>query len=84
MENEKPEETSLLRAFGRGLGQEVATEARTWLLWAVCGAVVGAVLLGGAGLYLFGLQGLGIGLIAGIILGGIVSWLFYLFASAGI
>ncbi len=81
----KPDDSGVLSiiggffvAFGRGLVSELGVSLR-WALW---GAIIGALLLGGAGFWYFSWQGLGYGLLAGAVIGGVGAWLFYLFASS--
>ncbi|MHC4938654.1 MAG: hypothetical protein ACYTHK_06770 [Planctomycetota bacterium] len=69
-----PNGDSLAKEIRDGL----AEEAKSWLLWALAGAIVGAVLLGGIGAYFAGLKGLGIGALAGAALGGIGVGIIYL------
>ena len=70
-------------SFSRGLGKEIAQEARSWLRWALGGAVVGAVVLGGAGLWYFGFTGLWIGAGVGAVGGGLGAFLLYGDAATG-
>jgi hypothetical protein len=81
-EGRQPERESVVREIGRAFGRGLVNEGRRWLRWAGTGAVVGAVLLGPAGGYFFGLEGLGIGLLAGAVIGGVGSLLLYFILSA--
>ena len=71
---DRPHDESLAKEIRDGL----AEEAKSWVRWAIAGAIVGAVLLGGIGAYFAGLKGLGIGALAGAVLGGIGVGLLYL------
>jgi len=77
VEENETESRSLLGEVGQGL----KNEAKSWLLWAGIGAVIGALTLGGLGLYLMGALGLFGGAAAGAILGGLGAWLFYMNAT---
>lgn len=77
----KNDQKSGEESIGKAVRQELADEARSWLRWAVAGAAIGAVILGGAGMYFFGWKGLGIGALAGAVVGGVGFWLFYLYAT---
>ena len=85
MDNQNDSETAsaslreVLADLASAFGSALAGEFRRWLLW---GAVLGAIVVGGAGLYFFGLEGLGIGLLAGAAIGGIGALLLYLWASS--
>lgn len=65
-----------------GVKEGLVEEAGRWLKWAFGGALLGALVLGGLGLYWFGLTGLGIGAAAGAVLGGFGAWLFYVSATS--
>jgi len=62
--------------FGKGLLDDLGLSFR-WALW---GAIIGALVLGGVGFWYFSWAGLGYGLLAGAVLGGVGAWLLYLFA----
>jgi hypothetical protein len=70
-------------SFSQGLVKEFRQEARSALRWARNGAIVGAVVLGGIGLWYFGLVGLGIGAGIGAVVGGVGAFLLYSDASTG-
>ena len=61
-------ETSFLGSIFRALWDGV----KETLGWVLAGAVVGALALGGLGGYHFGWPGLGMGLVAGAVIGGIL------------
>jgi hypothetical protein len=78
-EKEEPIPLSIVRAATSAL----VKEARFWLRWMGVGAVVGAGVLGGGGLYFFGLQGLALGVGIGAVLGGLLVAVLFLLASTG-
>lgn len=77
IEHEPPES----RTLGQEVREDIVREAGVWLRWAVVGAIVGAVLVGGVGFWVFGFPGLVWGAGIGAALGGVGSWLFYLHAT---
>ena len=77
----RSEETSFGRELAGEVGGELKREAGVWLKWFVGGALVGAVLFGGFGLYLFGIKGFLVGAAIGAAVGGVALWLFYLYAN---
>ena len=67
-----------LKELGRDVGKDLLRETGTTLKWAVGGALVGGVALGGIGFWKFGVMGLAIGAVAGAIVGGAVGfWLYF-------
>ena len=67
--------------FIKGVGKELLRETGTTIKWAVGGAVFGAIVVGGLGLWKYGVTGLGIGAVAGAVIGGAVGgWAYF---SAG-
>ncbi len=74
---------SLFGEIACSVGRGIKEEGTRWLWWAGMGAAVGAVILGSAGFFLFGIEGLGTGVLAGAALGGGGALLFYLWASSG-
>jgi uncharacterized protein YcfJ len=66
-----------IKELGRDIGKDLLRETATTLKWALGGAVVGAVVLGGLGLWKFGLTGLGIGAVAGAVVGGAIGFWAY-------
>jgi hypothetical protein len=57
--------------------QDLVHETGTTIKWAVGGALIGAVVLGGLGFWKFGVTGLAIGAIAGGVVGGVIGGWFY-------
>ena len=64
-------------SFARELGRGLVDEGVTWLRWAGTGAMVGAVTVGAAGLYFFGIEALAIAAAAGAIVGGLGALALY-------
>ena len=65
------------------LGAVASSEVDFWKdagRFFLIGAVVGAVVAGGAGFHYFGMLGLGIGALAGAVIGGIGLMLMYIMA----
>jgi hypothetical protein len=56
--------------FIKDVGKDLLRETGTTIKWAVGGALVGAVVLGGLGLWKFGITSLTIGAVVGAALGG--------------
>ena len=67
---EKPDSESFIKELGRGVGKGLLRETGATIKWAVGGAVLGALVAGGFGLWKFGITGMGIGAIAGAVIGG--------------
>ena len=74
-ENEQSEGIAkeILRDTSKGLLKEAAVT----LKWGIFGAVVGAVLLGGAGLWKFGFTGFWVGALTGALVGGVGAVALY-------
>jgi hypothetical protein len=70
------------KQLARGLGVGLVEEGRTWLRFAGAGAGLGAIGLGGAGFWYFGLEAGAIGAAVGAVVGGLGAWLFYLLAAS--
>jgi hypothetical protein len=66
-----------IKEIGRDVGTDLVRETGTTIKWAVGGALIGAVVLGGLGLWKFGVTGLAIGAISGGVVGGVVGGWFY-------
>jgi hypothetical protein len=77
-EAKKPKDESFIKELGKDVGKGLLQETGSTLKWAAGGAVLGALVLGGLGLWKFGLIGLGIGAAAGAILGAVAGGWFYL------
>ena len=63
-----------IKEIGRDVGTDLLHETGTTIKWAVGGALIGAVVLGGLGFWKFGVTGLTIGAIGGGVVGG---WLYF-------
>ena len=80
MSEEEKEDTP---SFWSVVGENFIEGEKSALRFARGGAIVGAVLGTGLGIYLFdvfGLAGVGTGFVAGAVIGGVGSWLMYQFA----
>jgi hypothetical protein len=67
--------------FIKDVGKELLRDIGTTIKWAIGGAFFGAIVLGGFGLWKFGVIGLGIGAIVGAVIGGATGgWAYF---SAG-
>ena len=77
----KPKNGNGSSSFVSEVKDGVVREMGTWLKWALAGAVVGAVLLGGLGGYFLGFEGFLWGAGAGAAVGGLGFGLFYLNAN---
>ena len=83
-EGEQPVLTSIARgaAAGVGVGTSLLLRGvRSWLRWLGAGAAGGAVVLGGAGFYCFGWDGLALGAGAGAVLGAVLIIVLYVLAA---
>ena len=83
-DNNDKNPNSLLGDFACSIGRGIKEEGKRWLWWAGIGALICAVVLGSAGFALFGVEGLGPGVMAGAVIGGVGAWLLYLFISSGL
>jgi hypothetical protein len=63
-----------IKEIGRDVGTDLVRETGTTIKWAVGGALIGTVVLGGLGLWKFGVTGLAFGAIAGGVVGG---WFYF-------
>jgi energy-converting hydrogenase Eha subunit A len=73
---------SLISEVGRAVGRDVIEEGKSWLRWALGGAIVGALGLGGLGVYLFGVEALIYGVLIGAVIGAIGAWLLYIYGTS--
>ena len=74
----KPGTDGFIKEAGRDVGKELLRETGTTIKWAVGGAFFGAIVLGGLGLWKFGVTGLGIGAIVGAVVGGAAGgWAYF-------
>lgn len=74
MTQQNHKQDSFLREVGRGLVER----AKESLSYAAIGALIGAVIVGVAGLYYFGSYGFIAGSILGAVLGGGIFWFAYM------
>ena len=73
---EDPKPTSLTKDVARAFGSGLVQGARSTLRCIAWGAAVGAVVLGAAGWWYFGMNGLMIGAGVGAVIGAIGFWMF--------
>lgn len=66
-----------VRRLIRDLLKGLMGETVFFLKWALCAAVLGAMIAGGAGLWLFGTTGFAYGAVGGAIAGGIIGIVIY-------
>ena len=62
-----------VKETARDIGRDFVGGTKTTLKWALCGAILGALLVGGVGFWLLGMKGLGIGALIGAVIGAIVG-----------
>lgn len=73
-----PRSDGFIKEVGRDVGKELLRETGTTIKWAVGGAVMGALVVGGLGLWKFGVTGMGIGALTGAVIGGAVGgWAYF-------
>ena len=84
MANEGKPGGSAWREFGQAVTGSVASSAKSWALWALVGAVIGALGLAYAGARLNGLEGMFIGAAIGVAVGAVAAWLLRLWAAINI
>ncbi|MGB0413109.1 MAG: hypothetical protein ACPGJU_01570 [Coraliomargarita sp.] len=65
---------TFIKEVGREVGKDLVRETGTAIKWAVGGALIGAVVLGGLGFWKFGVTGLAIRAIVGGVVGG---WFYF-------
>lgn len=76
--HEQSGKKGFIKELGRDVGKDLLRETVTTLKWAMGGAIVGAVALGGIGFWKFGTTGLAIGAVAGAVVGGAAGfWLYF-------
>lgn len=67
-----------IKEVGREVGKDLLRETGTTIKWAVGGALIAAVVLGGLGYWKVGVTGLAIGAIVGAVVGGVVGgWVYF-------
>ncbi len=69
------------KGFAKEVGEGLVNEGRTWLLWGLVGAILGAVALGITGAVFLGFVGFVLGAVIGAVAGGIGAVVFYMQAS---
>lgn len=69
--------------FLKDTGRDLANEGLAYLKWAGWGAAIGSVTGAGAGLYLFGTEGLAFLALGGLVVGAVAAFLLRFFLSAG-
>ena len=75
---ESPASEGFIKELGRDVGKGLLQEAGTTIKWAVGGAIFGAIVVGGLGLWKFGVTGLGIRAVAGAVIGGAIGgWTYF-------
>ena len=72
----------VVKNVGREVSKELVREAGRTMKWGGTCALVGATALGVLGLWKFGLTGLGIGIVAGAVVGGVGGIILYVKASS--
>ena len=66
-----------VKETAREVGKELISQSKLTLKWALGGAVIGALALGGVGFWFLGISGLGFGALIGAVLGGFLGgWLY--------
>lgn len=73
-----PKPEGFVKEVARDVGKEFVSETKVTLKWALGGAIVGALILGGVGAKYLGLAGLGWGALAGAVVGSIAGALIYI------
>jgi len=77
-DQQQPAKHRFIKELGRDVGKDLLRETGTTIKWTLGGALVGAVALGGIGLWKFGVTGLAIGAVSGAMVGGAVGfWLYF-------
>ena len=79
-ESESP--AGIAKEVGREVSKGLLQEAGTTLKWGFGGALIGAMALGGIGVWKFGLTGLWIGALVGAVLGGLGGVVVYIQGSS--
>lgn len=85
IETEIPRETQnksgtecFIKESGRVVGKQLLRETGTTIKWALAGAFLGGVVLGGLGFWKFGITGFFVGAIVGAVAGGVVGgWVYF-------
>ena len=77
-DRDKAPSRGLVKETARDIGKDFVGGTKTTLKWALGGAIVGALVVGGVGFWLLGMKGLGIGVLIGAVLGAIVGGGAYL------
>lgn len=77
-----PSSKNVASGLGRGILGSLIDEGKTWLRFALGGAVIGALGLGGAAGWFIGLDAVLVATAIGTVVGGVGAWLLYLFAAS--
>ena len=83
-DNDESIPAAVVRGAASGLevaGSLLLKQARSWLRWLGAGSAGGAVVLGGVGVYHFGLNGLAPGAGVGAVLGALLIVILYVLAA---
>ncbi len=78
IDQEKAPSCGFVEEIARDLGKDLASGTKTTLKWALGGAIVGALAVGGAGFWLLGIKVLGISALIGAVIGAIAGGGMYL------
>lgn len=74
----KPGTEGFIKEVGREVGKGLIRETGITIKWALGGALIGGVVLGGLGFWKFGTTGLAIGAIVGAVVGGVLGgWTYF-------
>lgn len=78
----KPNSEGLVKETAREIGKGLVGEIKNILMWGLGGAILGALVLGGFGFAKFGQTGLGIGAVAGGVIGAVLGAGVYIKGSS--
>jgi hypothetical protein len=70
--------SGLVKDVALDVGKGLLSETKITLKWALVGAFIGALIVGGAGFWFLGLKGLGMGALIGAVIGAIAGGGLYL------
>jgi len=74
----KDQSPGFMEEMARDVGKDLASETKTTLKWALGGAIVGALIIGGIGFWLLGMKVLGVSALIGAVIGAIAGGWIYL------
>ncbi|MDF1840062.1 MAG: hypothetical protein P1U77_01415 [Rubripirellula sp.] len=67
-----------IKGVGRDVGKELLRETWTTVKWTIGGTVFGSIVVGGRGLWKFGITGMVLGVFAGTLIGGALGgWAYF-------